>query len=147
MAAVPRRVLVEVLFARLELPNVSHFLRQIDEELPTIGENDLRVKPYTVLYPSAGAGGYDQRLGGDLVGLSTSFQITCGAGEEKAVDLLVDAVTGRFDEWRPTLPDPYDDHPIGRCRLLNDPGPARRDDDESPARFWTPLVYGLHVNS
>jgi hypothetical protein len=147
VADVPRRVLVEVLFARTALPNVSRFLRQIDAELPTVGENDLRVKPYTVLYPSAGAGGYDVRLGGDMVGLGTSFQITCAAGEEKAVDLLVDAVTARFDEWRPQLPAPYDLMPIGRCRLLNDPGPAQRDDDESPARFWTPLVYGLLVNN
>lgn len=148
MAAVPRRVLVEAYLARAaEIANVTVYLRQVATEPPTIGPDDLRVKPYVVLYPSPGVPGPDERLGGDRVGLADTLQITCAAGEEKALDLLVDAVSAKYEEWRPVLPSPYEQLQLGRCRQLNDPGPTRRDDEERPARFWTPLVYGLVVNN
>jgi hypothetical protein len=79
--------------------------------------------------------------------LATTFQLTCVGGEEKAVDLLVDAITAKFDEWRPVLAPPNDTTVLGRCRMLNDPGPSRLDEEERPPRFWTPLVYGLVVNN
>jgi hypothetical protein len=147
MAAVPRRVLVDALAARATIPNVTVYKRLVAPAPPTISANDLRVKPYVVLHPSAGVTGPDERLGGDRVGLAETFQLSCVAGEEKALDLLVDAITARFDEWRPALAAPYDVVVLGRCRMLNDPGPSRRDDDVAPPRFWTPLIYGLVVNN
>jgi len=153
MAAVPRRVIVEVLAARAVIPNVTTYVRKVGTlangqtlNPPTISSNDLRVKPYIVLYPSPGIPGPDERLGGDRVGLGETFQLSCVVGEEKAIDLLIDAVTSRFDEWRPVLPAPYDTLPIGRTRLLNDVMP-RPDEDEKPPRYWVPLVYGLVVNN
>lgn len=147
MAAVPRRVLVEALAARAAITNVTVYVRQVAASPPTVSTEDLRVKPYVVLYPSAGVAGPDTRLGGDRVGLAESFQITCVAGEEKALDLLTEAVANRFEEWRPTLAAPYDTVVLGRARQLNDSGPNQRDDDVKPPRFWTPLVYGLLVNN
>lgn len=147
MVAVPRSVLTDVLEARATIPNVTTYVRRITGSPPTIGFNDLRVKPYVVLYPGPGITGPDERLGGDRVGLADTFQITCACGDEDAMDLLIDAVTSRFDEWRPTLPSPYDNVTVGRCRMLNDVGPTRRDDDEKPPRFWVPLVYGFIVNN
>lgn len=154
MAAVPRRILTQVIAARQAIPNTTAYVRVVGRLLdgtsvppPTIGPNDLRVKPYTVLHPSPGITGPDERLGGDRVGLAETFQLTCVTGDEDALDPLVDAVTARFDEWRPVLPAPYNTMPIGRCRLLNDPGSSRRDDDVKPSRFWVPLIYGLVVNN
>lgn len=154
-AAVPRRILVAALEARATIPNVTTYVRKVGLVLgeddpvppPTISADDLRVRPYLVIYPSPGGPGSDERLGGDIVDLATTFQLTCATGDESAIDPFVDIVTDLFDEWRPVLPAPYENVILGRCRLLNDPGPARRDDDESPSRFWTPLIYGLLVNN
>ena len=100
-----------------------------------------------MVYPSPGAPSGDTRLDGSTAGDTVTFQLTCVAGDEYALDPVLDAVKARFDDWRPVLPDPYDGQPIGRSRLLNDPGPSRRDDNESPPRFWVPLIYSNTLNT
>lgn len=157
MAAIPRRVLEQLVETRLqEIDGLTVYRRRVgyvhgqqaDVPPPVITPGyDLRVRPYVVQYPSAGMTGPFERLDWTRKGLEWTTQLTCVVGDETALNVLVDHVTSRLDEWRPVLPAEYAAiaH-TGRFRMLNDPGPGRRDDSESPARYWTPLVYSLLIN-
>ena len=148
---VARRALVEAVDTRLkQIPNLQVFLNRPGnvygepDEVPvaTISDNDKRVHPYVVQYPFGGVSGSDTRVDGQRVGLNWSTQITIVTGDEDALDLIVDHVSVVLDEWRPPV-----DGVTARMRIPADfdPGPARRDDAVSPARFWTPRVYRLHT--
>lgn len=147
MGAIPLKTMVAAIKTQATIPNVTTYLRQPAPAPPTINADDLRVKPYLVIHPSPGGPSEDARLGGEVVGKNFSFQLTCAVGDETALEVLIDAVTSRFDEWHPVLPSPYDVLPIGRFRLLNDVGPSRRDQDIKPPRFWVPLIYGNTLNN
>lgn len=155
-SGLPRRVVTSALIARLnEVGNVTVYLRRVGYVLgsvvevppPTVSDTDRRVRPYVVVHPSPGTPGPDQRLDSSSVGRVYGPQITCVVGDEVALDVLVDAVTDRLDGWRPVFAAPYASVDVGRFRSLRgfDPGPGRRDDDVTPARFWTPLQYRLPV--
>lgn len=153
-AGVPLSVWVPAIVERATIANVTTYLREVgrvagvDQDVPppTISDDDLRVRPYIVVYPSPGGPSGDVRFDGSTVGKSGSFQLTCVVGDESALDVLLDVVLARFDDWRPVLPAPYDGLPIGRCRLISDVGPSRRDDAETPTRFWVPLIYSNTIN-
>lgn len=153
---VPRRIITAALVARLdEISNVTVYLRRVGFVLgstvtvppPTVSPIDQRVRPYVVVHPSPGMNGPDSRLDDSSSGRVYGPQITCVVGDETALDVLVDAVTAKLDGWRPALASPHDMAEIGRFRPLAgfDPGPGSRDDDVTPARFWTPLQYRLPV--
>lgn len=153
---IPRRVLSTALVARLdEIANATVYLRRVGFVLgqtgevppPTVSSTDKRVRPYIVVHPSAGYTGPDRRLDASTAGRVYTPQITCVAGDETALEPLLDAVAAKLDDWRPTLPEPHTNADLGRFRPLvgYDPGPASRDDDVTPARFWTPLLYRLPV--
>lgn len=157
MAGVPLRVLEQVVDARLkEIANVTVYLRQVGHVLgspsvtdpPTISADDLRVRPYVVQHPSPGSRGTDQRLAGMVVDRRWSTQLTCVVGDAEALGPLVDAVEGKFNEWRPVLPAPYNVTvmPSWFTRSF-DPGPSQKDDDITPSRFYVPLIYDLNLNS
>ena len=152
----PRGLLTRTLVARLEeIQHLTVYLRRVGFVLdaaaeippPTISPDDMRVRPYAVIYPSPGSDGPDERLDQTLTGIVWRPQVTLVAGDETALDLVVDAVTQRLDSWRPTFSAPHDDIEVGRLRKPPgfDPGPSRRDDDIAPARYWTPLQYVLPV--
>jgi hypothetical protein len=140
---VPRRLLVTAVNDRLDtIPNLTVYLRTVDPEPPTISDTDQRVRPYVVQHPSPGMTD-DVRLGGTRNGLTWTTQLTVVAGTPDALEPVVDAITTRLDNWRPTFTGEHANTIVGRLHLLNDPGPSRRDDNESPARYWTPLIYQL----
>ena len=141
-----RRQVVAAVDTRLrEIPNLQVYLRRVgyvlgedvDRPPAKISPTDQRVRPYVTQHPSVGSP-LEERLGGHQNGLLWSAQITCVVGDETALEPLVDAVTARLDMWRP-----FDG--LGRLRVPVgfDPGPSRRDDDESPSRYWVPLQYQL----
>ncbi len=145
MSSVPRRLLTAAVRDRVDaIANLTVYLREVAPNPPTISADDLRVLPYAVIYPSPGVP-VDSRFCGDRARLSWTVQVTCVAGDNEAIDPVVDAVTAQLEGWRPVLPEPHDALRIGKLRLLNDPGPSRRDDDVAPARFYVPLIYGLAI--
>jgi len=155
-SAIPRRVVTDALVTRLEtIPNLTVYLRRVGfvrgvtdapggQEVPppTVSVTDRRVRPYVVVYPTAGMNAHP-RLDYAVPGLVWDVQLTCVAGDESAIDPVVDLVTGCLDGWRPVFPGPYDQVVNGPFAAVPgyDPGPVRRDDDVTPARFWTPLEY------
>lgn len=142
-ATVPRRLLVAAVDNRLHsISNLAVYLRTVDPKPPTISDTDQRVRPYVVQHPAPGMTD-DIRLGGTRNGLTWTTQLTVVAGTPDALDVVVDAITDRIDNWRPKFSGDHTNTLVGRLHLLNDPGPTRRDDNESPARYWTPLIYQL----
>lgn len=146
-----RRILGDAVMARLgTIANLSTYRGEVPATPPTISTDDLRVKPYAVFYPTGGLPGFDPRLGGDSNGLSWKFQITCVSGRESDVEQLVDVVANKFELWTlvPNLDVmPADLRFIGRCRQINDPPPAQRDDAPTPARFWSALLYEIPLTA
>lgn len=143
MPTISRKLLTDAVDARAKtIPHITVYRRNITSTPPTVGPQDLRVRPYVVQHPSAGTPGPEEDLVGDVVDLVTTFQLTCVAGDKIAADYLVDLVSARFERWSPNLDAGLT---VGRCRQVNDPGPARRDDAVTPPRFWTPLVYAVAI--
>lgn len=153
---ISRKTITDLLCSRLaEIPNTTVYLRRVGFKPgtnthtppPTVSSTDLRVRPYLVVYPSPGMDGPDRRLDSRTNGRIYRPQITCVVGDETAIDLLVDAVSTKLDGWRPTLPGPLPSNAVGHFRPLAgfDPGPTGRDDDITPARFYTALQYVLPV--
>jgi len=141
--AISRRVLANTVATRLAtLTGVTNYRAEVDETPPTISDEDLRVRPYTVLYPSAGSPGLEEDLEGRDVDLVWTFQISCVAGNSTDADNLIDRVTALFEHWFITVDTGLTG---GRCKQLNDPGPNRCDKAETPPRFWSPLVYGVQI--
>lgn len=145
MAGVSRKTLADL--AELELKaiaNTSYYRAEIPTTPPTISPADLRVKPYTVLWPSPGAPG-DERAQDDapLVDLQWRFIVSCVAGDPATIDVLVDHVFGRFHGWRPVLPGLS----VGTCAQDFDPGPPQADRSSMPARFYLQMPFLLHVGA
>lgn len=125
--------------ARLRtIANVSRYVGDVPTTPPTITVTDLRVKPYWVLYTGVGRP-VDARFVGPTVGNSWGFQVTAAAGRMSDLNQLIDAIVAKLDRWNP-FPDE-----CRPCRMDQDfiPGPALRDDDFKPVRFWTPLPFKI----
>lgn len=138
---ITRKTLIDDVVANANtIPNVTVYNGGITSTPPTISADDLRVRPYVVAYAGAGRPGFDQRLAGNDTGLAWGFQLKCVTGRPEDLDPLIDAVTARFQLWRPTAGTSRE---LTRARQVNDPPPAQEDEAETPPRFWTALVYQL----
>ena len=124
--------------------NVGIYRGKPPDKLPTIDDDDLRVKPHVVIYAGGGGPAEDVDLEGAEVDHNWTCQLSCVAGRESDALQLIEAVQVRFERWQPTITA----YSTGRCRQLNDPGPLRRDDKQGePPRYWLPLAYGLAVGN
>lgn len=123
------------------------------DDPPTKSATDLRVKPYYVLFPSAGtpdtddggersaAGPYDE-----FVDLDWPVQITAVAGDLQDLLALVDRVHARFYRWTPSgLPDGVRCGPFGVPDGWN-PG-VLTDTQFTPHRLYLPLRYQLTAHT
>lgn len=111
-----------------------------DEDPPTKGQYDPRVKPYFTLYPGVGEGvGDDYDLARCDPLLVWSCQVTAVAGDVADLEALVDRLAGALDGWRPSV-SPYAASPL-RPPFGYQAGTFRTDDTVSPPRLWLPLQY------
>jgi hypothetical protein len=149
MNRITRKQLADAVEDRLAtIPNLQHYRGSVPTTPPTISSDDLRVKPYVVLFPGAGMPGSDPRLAGDSNGLGWSFQLTCVSGRQTDVEQLVDVVTNAFELWT-LIPNPplTDGRVVGRCRQINDPGTPVPDKGQTPPRFFTALIYRIPLSA
>lgn len=144
-----RKTLADAAMARLAtIANLTVYRGAVPKTPPTISVDDLRVKPYVVLFPGGGMPGADPRLAGDSNGFDWTFKLTCVSGRETDIEQLVDLVTDKFELWSlvpsPTLADL---RVIGRCRQINDPEYPVPDMSQTPLRFFTPLIYRIPLSA
>lgn len=135
-----RKQLADATEARLRtIDNVAGYRGMVPNDPPQIADDDPRVRPYWVLRTQPGRPD-DERMTGDLVGVQWGFQLTIAAGVEDHLDHFADEVIGLMHGWRP-FPE------TARCWMDRDfiPGPNQRDDDVTPPRFWTPLIFKIHT--
>lgn len=117
----------------------------IPADPPAKSLQDLRVKPYYVLYPSPGTPGGDEDLGATTDALDWIFQITVAGGDIDDVLALTDRIHGALHRWTPTVTGVLCG-PIGVPAGYN-PGPVLLDRDVTPPRHFTPLQFHLHAHT
>lgn len=116
---------------------------------PTKAPGDLRVKPYFILFPGAGAPGDEDSVAGaadDFVDLDWPIGITAAGGDIEDLLGLVDRIHTRFFRWSPgalgggvltghlSVPDGYN------------PG-VLTDRQFTPHRLYVPLRYQLTAHT
>lgn len=140
------RTLADDVWALLQaVPNINHFRGRVviptrDPAKPATlayWDDDRAVHAYTVLYASAGQA-LTNRLGSGASGLAWTFQVTCVGGDDIRALWCVDTVRAAFTGRRLRN---------GRLRELGDPGPVRRDDDETPPRYYLPLTFAVYATA
>lgn len=154
MAAPSRRAVANAVAAHLAgVANATGYYGQIGRGLPGVtgtpadppvkdqANGDLRVKPYFVLYPSAGSGGPDPDLGDTTTGLTQPLPVTAVAGDVEDLLALCDRIVARFDTWRPTLTGVAFDRV--RFPLGYEPGPYLIDDQFKPERLYIRLPFQI----
>ena len=127
--------LADQVWARLRtLATVNVFDGEVDPNPPA--DADGRVHAYAVFYPSPGwARALLADGGGDT--LDWSFQVTSVGGDRTRALWCIDQVRGVLDGFHVT-------NAAGQQLIVSeagDPGPLLRDDDVSPARFYSPLRF------
>lgn len=148
--AISRRLLSNAIAARLAgVTNATGFYGQVGRALDgTLGVDpqpksatDPRVKPYYVLFPSAGQPGPDPDLGDCNVDLTAPFQLTVAAGDIEDLLAAIDRIDARLFRWIPTLAGAV-------CGPVKpppgfSPGPVLTDTNHTPNRLYVPLLYQL----
>lgn len=142
---VSRAGVFEVVKARLGLiGNASHFVGEIPQTPPTVSADDLRVLPYDVLWPGAGAPGQEIALaGGALSDTTMRWMITAASGDPDWTLKLVDLIDGLFNGWEPVIAGVS----VGTCVQDFDPGPIVPGSGFSPTRYYLQMPYRLQVGS
>lgn len=128
----------DALWAKLDaIANITTYDGEVPKN-PPLGA-DGRVDPYAVLYAGGGLR-FASALNGLQSSLSSTFQVTCAAGDRTRAMWCVRQV-------RDGLIGPITIG--GRTYLVRstdlDPGPIRRDDNVTPVRFYLPLEFFLLV--
>ena len=115
---------------------------------PTKAAGDLRVKPYFVLFPGAGAPGDEDSIAGPadtFVDLDWPIAITAAAGDITDLLALVDRIHNRFYRWSPgRLGTVLTGH------LAVPPGYAPgvlTDRTVTPHRLYVPLLFQLTAHT
>ncbi len=142
MTTISRHELTVAVFDRLDtLANLTVFKAEVPSKPPVIDDASGRVGPYAVVYPTGGTPNSDVDLGDSNDDLDWGVQVTVAAGYLEDLMYTVDQVDGLLFRWSPTLAGAH----VGRLHppLGFNSGPARRDEDVSPPRFWLPLLYQL----
>lgn len=135
------RLITEQLLTRLRtLTAVEVYDAEVPAHPPALaGDDEGRVGPYVVAYPSAGTPTSETDLADSSDDLVYTFQLTCAAGYRADCEYLIDRVRPLMRSWAPVL----DGVNFGLVRppVGYDPGPIRRDQDVTPPRFYVPLQY------
>ena len=149
--SISRRVLLARTFERLQLlpglPSVTVYRGEVPDEPPVITTNGQpdssgRVAPYVVLYVLGGSPNVEPDLGESNDDLATGLQLTVAAGYQEDLLHTVDRVHAHLFRWIPDLGAGVVSDRL-RPPTGFDPGPARRDDQVRPPRFFLPLLYML----
>jgi hypothetical protein len=141
VASPQRRLITDAVVVRAKtLSNLAVYRGEIDTALPTIPNSD-RVGRYAVIYPLGGSEGPDPILDDSSVDLTYGFQINCAAGFVTDAEFLYDQVYALFNRWTPTVTGLV----FGSFRppAGYQPGPARRNDQVQPPRFWLPGQFQI----
>lgn len=143
--AVSRSVLVNLAKARAStIANATHYLAEIPATPPTISDDDLRVRAYTVLWPAPGGNGDESdSLTGLVDDVDWRFTISCVAGIPDLLFALIDQVDAMFNGWWPTIAGLS----FEQCVQDFDPGQIQRDDSFAPDRFFLQLPYRFRVGA
>lgn len=153
MTTISRKVLGDLLDARLKtLTGVTVYRGEVPGKPPVIQTNGTpdpsgRTAPYVVFFSSPGTPGVDDEI--DVADLHEdllwSVQLICSAGYEADLDYLVDRVWGVLYRWSPEV-DGLECGPM-KPPPGYDPGPARRNDNVTPPRHWTPMQFQLPITT
>ena len=140
---IARKPLADAVAARVAaIENAAHYRGEIPKTPPTMSNDDLRVRAYTVLWSGPGGAGAEEALaGGAQDDVDWTFLVSCVAGDVPTVEVLVDLVLLQLDGWEPVL----EGLSTGTCRLDFDPGPPRPDLSFTPTRFYVQLPFRLRA--
>lgn len=119
-----------------------------DPPLKSPGQ-DLRVRPYFVLFPSAGTPGTEADLADTYVDLDAMFRVSAVAGDVQDLLALVDRINDRLWRWSPGVID-APDGPVICGPLRIPPGydpPVLTSENFQPPRHWVPLQYQLTAHT
>jgi hypothetical protein len=146
VTTIDRAALTAAAKARLDtVPGATKWLGEPHLPLPLLPNSEGRVKPYAILWPSAGTPGPEDDLGDTVVDLDWLIQITCAGGLIADVQALVTRVDEAFYRWTPALEGltcgPFKP-PSGY-----DPGPVRMDVTITPNRPFLPLQYRTTITA
>jgi hypothetical protein len=127
----------DAILAKLQaVANLGVYDVEVPETPPM--DADGKVHPYSVLYVGAGnlvrsslAAVHDH--------LDLPFQVTCAGGDATRCLWAVDKVRGALIDQRLTVTG----RSLGVIRQDGDSGPPRRDDDVTPPRHFTAVLFRL----
>jgi hypothetical protein len=162
VATISRRALAGAVASRaVGVTNATGYLGQIGAmnglptvvntpaDPPTKTADDLRVKPYFILFPGAGEPGTEESAAGSadtFVDLDWPIQITAAAGDIDDLLGLVDRIHNRFFRWSPGKlgTDVFTGHlrvpPSYRPGVLT-------DKTVTPYRLYVPLLFQLTAHT
>jgi hypothetical protein len=116
--------------------NVDAF--DAEDPAPTF-DGDGRVHAYAVYYPSPGwahallgCGGTDS--------LDWTFQVTCVGGDRTRALWCVSKIRAALTGQRVSIGGQ-----LLTIQEIGNPGPIRRDDNETPPRFYAPLTFAVYA--
>jgi len=141
--AISRTALVHATWERLEIPNVTRYLIDVDPPPPLLdpaNPNDPRVGHYIVLHPGGGAPTEDRNQADDVVEHDWTCQLNVVTGDQNKLAPLLDVVTGLMQGWQP-----LDRADCGRFDQIGDLGTGLKDKNQTPPRFWLPLIYRVAI--
>lgn len=138
-----RRLITEATKARLiAVTGRDVYVGEVPEKVRVI-ENDPtgRVVPYVFFVPTGGTPHPDVDLGDANTDLVYTAHITAVAAYVADLDNLIDVIHAGMYRWAPVLAGVS----MGSFRPPEgyDPGPHRKENDVSPPRFSSPLIYQL----
>lgn len=130
------------LLTRLDaLPSVTAYDGQVPSAPPA--DEDGRVYPYVVLWPSAGTTAEEaRRLSGDAHGaIDWPVALTVAAGTPTWCLQAVALVRAAVEGWTPPgAAGPLREEPTGAAAAG-----AGRDEDTTPVRFFVPLAFRTYT--
>lgn len=162
MANISRKALSDAIAARaVGVTSATGYLGQISAknglpgvvdtpaDPPTKTADDLRVKPYFVLFPGAGEPGIEDSVGGSadtFVDLDWPIAITAAAGDITDLLALVDRIHNRFFRWSPGLlqTPTSGDFLTGHLSVPAGYRPGvLTDRNVTPNRLYVPMLFEL----
>jgi hypothetical protein len=135
----PRLLAGAVVVALQGLPGLTVYDGEVDPEPPVMADGTGRVKPYAVVYGSSGTPHPEEFNPLAVVDLDWLVQVTVAGGYQPDTLQAVHGVRGLLEGRLMVLSGIT----CGPLTQVNDPGPVRRDDDEVPPRYFSPLQFQL----
>jgi hypothetical protein len=135
----PRLLAGAVVTALTGTPGLTVYDGEVDPEPPVMADGTGRVRPYAVVYGSPGQPHPEEFNPLVVVDLDWMVQVTVAGGYQpdtlQAIHSVRSLLEGRVIIVSGII--------CGPLTQVNDPGSIRRDDDEVPPRFYSPLQFQL----